>query len=287
MSAARPEKLLLGLIGSEIQASRTPAMHEHEARGCGISCLYQLIDLAKLRLDVKALYRLLQAAEWMGFGGLNITYPCKQAVLPLLTEISEDAQALGAVNAVVLRDGRRSGHNTDWQAFARSFRESMQGARIEKVVQLGSGGGGSATAYAMLTLGAGHLTIIDPDTERSRALVARLAALFGTERVHTGNDLAMEFASADGLVHASPIGMYGHEGLAVPKDLLRPSLWVAEIVYFPLETELLIEAKRRGCRTINGSGMAVYQAAESFRLFTGLEPDVDRMRRHFVSMVET
>ena len=89
---------------------------------------------------------------------------------------------------------------------------------------------------------------------------------------------------AVGLIHATPTGMGKHPGLPLPADLLRPAMWVAEIVYFPLETELLRTARALGCRTLDGSGMAVYQAAEAFRLFTGITPDAARMRRHFESM---
>ena len=93
-------------------------------------------------------------------------------------------------------------------------------------------------------------------------------------------------ASADGLIHATPTGMTKFPGLPLPAELLRPALWVAEIVYFPLETELLRVARGLGCRIMNGSGMAVFQAAEAFRLFTGITPDAERMRRHFASMGE-
>ena len=167
-------RLLLGLIGSGIQSSLTPAMHEREANEHGLHCLYQLIDLDRLGLQADALPELVAAAECMGFAGLNITHPCKQAVLPFLTDISDDARALGAVNTVVLREGRRWGHNTDWLAFSESFRRGLPGAAIQRIVQLGAGGAGAATAYAMLKMGAGHITILDLDPGRSAALVSAL-----------------------------------------------------------------------------------------------------------------
>jgi shikimate dehydrogenase len=279
-------RLLLGLIGSSIQASRTPAMHECEAAEHGLTCLYQLIDLDAPGRGAEALSDLLTAAERVGFAGLNITHPCKQSVLPLLTDLSDDARALGAVNTVVLRGGRRWGHNTDWLGFAENFRRGMPGASIGRVVQLGAGGAGAATAYAILKLGAGHLTIIDVDACRGAALAARCGALFGEHRVAASSDVARSLASADGMIHATPTGMKSHPGMALPAALLRSDLWVADIVYFPLETELLRVARATGCRTLDGSGMAVQQAVEAFRLFSGLEPDKERMRRHFVAQVE-
>jgi shikimate dehydrogenase len=261
-------------------------MHEREAAENGIHCLYQLIDLDRLGLGPDALPDLLIAAEKMRFGGLNITHPCKQLVLPWLTDLSEDCRALGAVNTVVLRDGRRTGHNTDWLAFGESFRAGLPGVSIRRIVQLGAGGAGAATAYAMLKMGAGHITIIDLDPARAERLAARCAGLFGGERVSTGAGLPSALADADGLIHATPTGMHGHPGIALAPTLLRPDLWVAELVYFPLETELLRAARAAGCPTLEGSGMAVHQAVEAFRLFSRVQPDPERMRRHFAEMVK-
>ncbi len=276
-------RLLLGLIGRGVQASRTPAMHEREAAQHGLTCLYQLLDLDEAGRRAEQLPELISSAARLGFAGLNITHPCKQAVLPLLTELSDDAHALGAVNTVVFRDGKRIGHNTDWVGFSESFRRGMAGAPLDQVVQLGAGGGGAATAYALLKLGTQRLTIIDVDTTRAVALAERMAQLFGQDRVVASTEVAASLATADGLVHATPTGMVGHPGMPLPATLLRKDLWVAEIVYFPLQTELLRAACAAGCRTLDGSGMAVGQAVASFRLFSGLEPDPERMHRHFLA----
>jgi shikimate dehydrogenase len=278
-------KLLLGLIGSGIQASRTPAMHECEAAEHGVTCIYQLIDLDVLGLGIGELPELLTAAERMGFAGLNITHPCKQAILPLLTGLSGDAHSLGAVNTVVLHDGERIGHNTDWVGFSASFLRGLPDVPIDRIVQLGAGGAGAATAYAMLKMGAGHITIVDPDASRSSKLVERFASIFGEHRIESSADVEACLRGADGLIHATPTGMVGHPGIALPSHLLRPSLWVAEIVYFPLETELLRAARAAGCRALDGGWMAVQQAVEAFKLFSGLTPDPERMHRHFLASV--
>jgi shikimate dehydrogenase len=276
--------LLLGLIGSGIQASRAPALHQTEAAEQGLRCIYKLIDITALNVAVDALPDLLLAAERMGFAGLNITHPCKQAVIPFLHELSPDARALGAVNTVLLRGGRRIGCNTDWYGFAENFRRGMPGVALDRAVQLGAGGAGAAVAHAALTLGVGHLTIFDVDRDRMAALVASLCARFGDKRAVAGSDLPASMAAADGLINATPIGMADHPGLPLPADLLRPPLWVAEIVYFPLETALLRAARQIGCRTLDGGGMAVFQAVEAFRLFTDIPPDAERMLRHFAAM---
>jgi shikimate dehydrogenase len=184
----------------------------------------------------------------------------------------------------LLRDGRRIGHNTDWWGFAESFRRGLADAKMDRIVQLGAGGGGAAAAYAALNLGGGRLTLFDIDTSRARQLGGRLAAKFGASRIAIGENIQRSMAEADGLIHATPTGMVKYPGLPLPRELLRPALWVAEIVYFPLETELLRVARQTGCRTLDGSGMAVFQAAEAFRLFTGIKADAERMRQQFVAM---
>jgi shikimate dehydrogenase len=275
---------LVGLIGAGIQASRSPALHEREGEEQGLRTIYRLIDLETLGLGPEALPELLRAAELMGFAGLNVTHPCKQAVLPALDALSPDAEALGAVNTILLRNGKRVGHNTDWWGFAESFRRFLPDVPLGRAALLGAGGAGAAVAHAALTLGVGRLAIFDVDAARADGLASALCARFGPGRAVAGRDLAAALAAADGLIHCTPTGMAGHPGLPLPEELLRPALWVAEIVYVPLETALLRAARARGCRTLSGGGMAVFQAAEAFRLFTGIVPDAERMLRHFAAM---
>ena len=277
--------VLLGLIGSGIGASLTPALHEREGDAQGLRLQYKIIDLNRLGLDVTALPELLLAAERMGFDGLNITHPAKQAVISLLHELSPEAQLLGAVNTVVLRDGRRIGHNTDWWGFAESFRRGMPDAPLGRVVQMGAGGAGAAVAYAAMMLGTDHLTLIDPDPDKAGSVAAMLTARFGAGRVATATGPADAVAAADGLINTSPVGMDKYPGTPLPPALLRPALWVAEIIYFPLETALLRAARALGCRTLDGGGMAVMQAVGAFEHFTGLPPDGERMRQHFAELI--
>ncbi|QAU49990.1 shikimate dehydrogenase [Bradyrhizobium guangzhouense] len=275
---------LVGLIGSGIAASRTPPMHEAAADAAGIRYLYKKIDLTELKLGAEALPDLLTAAKRMGFDGLNITHPCKQAILPLLDELSPDAEALGAVNTVVIRNGRMTGHNTDWFGFAENFRRNMQGAPLGRVVQFGAGGAGAAVAFALLKLGVQELIIIDVDLAKAQSVVDGLSSRFEKGRIKVGQDVVTVAAAADGIVNATPIGMDKYPGTPLPTALLRPDLWVAEIVYFPLETALLRAARALGCRTVDGGGMAIFQGTEAFRLFTGISPDPDVFIATFASL---
>nr|WP_218174893.1 shikimate dehydrogenase [Pseudomonas yamanorum] len=284
MNPVSKPRILAGLIGAGIQASRTPALHEHEGDAQGLRYLYRLIDLDQLQVDTRALPDLLMAAEQMNFTGLNITYPCKQAILPLLDDLSPEARGIGAVNTVVFRNGERIGHNTDCLGFAEGFRRGLSDVARRHVVQMGAGGAGAAVAHALLGEGVERLSIFDVDVERARSLADNLNQHFGAGRAQAGNDLESAMAEADGLVNTTPMGMAKLPGMPVPLPTLHAGLWVAEIVYFPLETELLRNARALGCRTLDGGNMAVFQAVKAFELFSGEVADAERMLAHFQSM---
>ena len=279
-------KALVGLIGSGIGASLTPAMQEEEARCHGLRLHYQLIDLERTGSGAEALPMLLSAARIMGFAGLNITFPCKQAVVPLLDELSEEARAIGAVNTVVHRDGRLVGHNTDASGWRWGFEQTLPRADLGRVVLLGAGGAGSAIAHALMRMQTGRLFVFDRRPEQARALVHDLARLHGADRVCWIDELEGPMAEATGLVHATPTGMASHPGMPLPARLLRPACWVAEIVYFPLQTRLLAAARAAGCPTVNGGTMAVGQAIGAFELFTGLAANAQRMSEHFGRLLD-
>ncbi len=277
--------LLCGLIGAGIQGSLSPALHEAEARHHGIRLHYQLIDLDAAGRGVEVLATLIEAARVMRFAGLNVTYPCKQLVIPLLDELSEEAQVIGAVNTVVRRGDRLVGHNTDGAGWSWGFRRTLPAADLSRVVLIGAGGAGSACADAVLRLGAAHLAIVDTDIPRATALAARLNEHFDGGRASASLDLRAALHRASGLIHATPTGTPSAPGLALPAELLRRTLWVSDVVHVPLETALLKAAARIGCETVDGGHMNVGQAMLSFKLFTGREPDAARMDAHFRRLV--
>jgi shikimate dehydrogenase len=276
----RAERYEIGLIGAGIGTSLSPPLHEHEASELGLDYGYRLIDIDERGLGPDAVGDVLERARRTGFRGLNVTHPCKQAVVPHLDVLSDDAAALQVVNTVVFDDGRTTGHNTDTTGFAESFARGLPGAGLRRVVLLGAGGAGTAVAFAALRLGVTRLTVVDVDPERADACVRRLRS----ERVAVGT--LDSLADSDGLIQATPTGMEGHPGMPLDDELLHPGLWVAEVVYRPLETPLLRRAREIGCRTLDGGGMAVFQAAASFELFTGVQPDRERMLRHFAELAD-
>lgn len=279
-------KMLVGLIGAGIGRSLTPAMQEAEAAAQGLRLHYQLIDLDRAGLGAEALPMLIAAAQAMDFAGLNITYPCKQAVIPLLDRLSDEARAMGAVNTVVFEDGQATGHNTDGSGWRWGFERTLPDADLSRVVLLGAGGAGSAIAHSVCRMQADSLVVVDSDDARAAALVAELARQYGGARVSAGNDAAAALQGASGLIHATPTGMDKLPGLPLPAALLRPALWVAEIVYFPLETALLQAARSVGCRIVDGGTMAVGQALGAFELFTGRVADAGRIDAHFRRLIQ-
>jgi shikimate dehydrogenase len=278
---------LVGLIGAGIGPSLTPPMHMAEAKALGLDYVYRTIDIAALGVDPAEIGNLVRSARTLGYDALNITHPCKQLVVSELDAIDERAARIGAVNTVIFDDRGAVGYNTDTSGFGTAFRTGLPGAPTADVVQIGAGGAGSAVADALLSLGTEHLTVVDVDPDRAGALAHALAERFPTARVDAGEPekLSVLLPHSDGVVHCTPIGMADHPGLPLDAELLHSSLWVADIVYRPLDTALLQAARRAGCRTLNGGHMAVHQAADTFALVTGIRPDVDRMFDSFTRLL--
>lgn len=275
-----------GLIGSGIAKSRTPAMHMHEGRLNGMDYQYDLIDLSVLGVGVEALASLIDSAEAQGFAGVNITHPCKQKAIQFVDELSQDGAALGAINTITFANGQRKGHNTDWWGFAKGFRRSLPDATIDAAVLIGAGGAGVAVAHALASMGTRRLHVVDINAANVEALIGRLRDRHPECTFLAATDMEAALSASDGVAHATPTGMVGHPGVPLDSGLLSPRQWVAEIVYFPLQTQLLREAHARGCQIVNGGGMAVYQAVGAFELFTGVAPDADRMFDHFRALGE-
>jgi shikimate dehydrogenase len=239
-----------------------------------------LIDFDTLGLNDSGIGAVVRAAAELGFAGLNITHPFKQTVIPALDELSPEAESIGAVNTVVIRDGRCVGHNTDSWGFAESLRQARPALPIERVVQFGAGGAGAAVAHALDGLGVGELAIVDQSPERAEALATRLGRR-SSRAFNASQAVEEKIGWAQGIVNATPVGMANYPGTPFSTGLLSARHWVADIVYFPEDTELLRAAREVGCRSVPGSGMAVYQAVRAFELFTGARPDARAMTEHF------
>jgi shikimate dehydrogenase len=277
------KRYLVGLIGANIQRSLSPALHEDAFAAAGLTGHYHLMDLDQLGRRAE-LGRLLEAVRLLGFAGVNITHPCKESILPLLDDVAADTAEVGAVNTVVIDPtGRTRGHNTDRAGFSKAFASALGRAAIEGQAALlvGAGGAGRAVAHALFDLGAASIAIYDKDQQRAKSLAEALAARAMKRGVSVATDVAAAARGVAGAVNATPVGMTGYPGQPIPSEALRPELWIADVVYTPLETQLVAAARRKGCRVMTGGGMCVHQAAAAFHLFTGIEPDLSRMHRLF------
>jgi len=276
ISALKARKFLTGLIGAPIAHSASPAMHEYAAAALGVRCHYQLIEVAGA--DRQGLSTLLEGVRRLGFAGVNVTYPYKEAVVDLLDELAPKAAVMAAVNTVVVRDGRLIGHNTDTTGFERAAAPLVAQSGRGVVALIGAGGVGKAIAFALANLDVAGLRIFD--TQRARA--EKLASLLPAGKTITVVDsVEQALYGAVGVVNGTPIGMLPNRSTPVPDPLLHAGLWVADAVYSPLWTPLLKAAKARGARVLLGRELAVYQAADAFELFTGLAPSTEVMGAAF------
>jgi shikimate dehydrogenase len=271
----QPKKLLTGLIGAPIAHSASPAMHERAAEALGLRCHYQLIEVAGA--GTAELGTLLEGVRRLGFAGVNVTYPYKEAVVRLLDELAPAAAKIGAVNTVVVKNGRLAGHNTDTTGFARAVAPLLEPSG-NSVAVIGAGGVGKAIAFALASRAVSDIRIFDSETKRATKLAALLQADGGVTVAATLDDA---LAGATGLVNATPVGMLPSRETPVPAKLLHAGLWVADAVYSPLITPLLAAAQETGARIMTGRELAIYQAADAFELFTGLAPSTEVMGEAF------
>ena len=281
MNLAQKDTLLrTGLIGASIQGSRSPKIHMDEAKALGLNLRYELFDFDLMDGGASNLAPVFQSARDQGLLGVNVTFPVKQAIMKLLDAVSPDAEALSACNTVSFAGGRTVGHNTDWIGFTEAFRRGLPDASLDHVVLLGAGGGASAVTYALLKMGAKCIAVQSRTPGKAMEFAKRFNARMDAP-VFPVDCLHCDMGSATGLVNCTPLGMRGHTGMPEDINLLRPEMWVSDLVYVPLETDLLRAARAKGCRTLEGGAMAVFQAAEAFCIFTGIEPDKERMLARF------
>ena len=272
---------LCAVIGYPIGHSMSPAIYNAAFAAMGLDVRH---EAWAVQLDeIPAALERLRGDEMLG---MNVTVPNKQAVMPLLDEIDPMATAIGAVNCISKQNGRLIGHNTDMYGFIRSLREAGCNPKGMRVAILGVGGSARAVAYGLIEAGAASLTLAG----RTQAHVDELAeALHRTQPqamvARAGwQDAAFEVACREAglIVNCTPIGMRDtplERESALPAPLHRPGLWVCDLVYNPLETRLLADARAAGGRPVGGLEMLLYQGVESVRHWTGREAPVDIMRK--------
>jgi shikimate dehydrogenase len=278
---ATGRRFLTGLLGAPIAHSASPAMHERAAEAMGARGYYQLIEVAGAGRD--ELTAILDGVRRIGFSGINVTFPYKETVVDLLDDLSPGAKAIGAVNTVVARDGKLTGHNTDTTGFARAAKQLVTNSDHGPVAVIGTGGVGKAIAFALASLGVSEIRIFDTDTAKAEHLIALLR---DKQSIRIADSVEDALRGAVGLVNGTPIGMLPSRGTPVPDALLHADLWVADAVYSPLWTPLLNAAKAKGAQVMTGRALAINQAADAFELFTGFAPSTAEMGIAFDAVME-
>jgi shikimate dehydrogenase len=269
---SQSRRFLTGLLGAPIAQSAAPAMHERAAQALDLRCHYQLIEVAGAgREELKLL---LEGVRRLGFAGINVTFPYKEAVVDLLDELSPGTALIRAVNTVVVREGRLIGHNTDMSGFARAIAELVIASSRGAVAVIGAGGVGKAIAFALAGLGVTDLRIFDSEQAKASRLAAQLE---GRTKASVTDSVEDALRGVVGVVNGSPVGMLPSLGTPVPDTLLHAGLWVADAVYSPLWTPLLTAARAKGATVMTGRELAIYQAADAFELFTGFVPSIAEM----------
>lgn len=276
----RGDTQLTGLFGYPVKHTASPAMHNAGFEALGIPWIYLPLEVKPERLG-----EAVRGTVALGFRGFNVTIPHKQAVMAFLDEVSDEARLIGAVNTVRIDErGVCSGFNTDGKGFIRSLRtDAAYGPAGKTVFVMGAGGAGRAVATQLALEGAARIVVCDLDASRAESLAQSIVSGVAHARVeaapHEAAAIARALDEADLFVDATPLGMHGNDPTSVPVDKLKPATFVVDLVYNPPETRLLAQAKARGCRTLNGLGMLLFQGVEAFELWTGRDAPVEVMRR--------
>ena len=274
---------MLGLIGTPVAHSKSPAMYNHCFQKFGLDWAYLAFDIPAERAG-----EAVAAIRTLHMRGANVTMPCKNAVIPFLDELTPAARAIQAVNTIVNEDGVLVGHNTDGCGYTQNLRRNGIEVEGKKIVLLGGGGAASAVAIQAALEGAAEIAVFNlrdafwPRVEQGLKAIAQAAPGCAISLRDLEDRAALKAAidRCDILSNATRVGMAPYEDQSNITDLswYRPDLVVTDVVYAPPETKMLREARAAGCKTCDGLGMLLCQGAEAFRLYSGLEMPVEEIR---------
>ncbi|MGB9661554.1 MAG: shikimate dehydrogenase [Moorellaceae bacterium] len=267
----------VGLLGYPVSHSFSPLLHNAAFHALGLDWVY-----LAFAVEPSALPAAVAGLRALGFAGANVTIPHKETVMAWLDEIDPLARLIGAVNTIVVREGKLAGYNTDGSGFRRSLEEAGVDPAGKRALVLGAGGAARAVVFTLVQSGCATLLLANRTPERAHELARAVGAFSATPiEVLPWEDraLAEVMPGVDLIINTTSIGMSPHqEGVPLDPELLQPHHLVYDLVYNPLETRLLAAARRRGCRTVSGLSMLLYQGAEAFTLWTGREAPLEVMR---------
>lgn len=269
---------VVGLFGYPVKHTLSPPMHNAAYQAMGLNLVYLAFEVEPERLEAAIKGAL--ALHWRGF---NLTIPFKEKILPYLQEISPEARAIGAVNTVKIQGNRLKGYNTDGWGFFHSLKEKGVEVSGKKIVILGAGGGARAISLELAQRGVAQMVVANRTLSRARELVKDVALQVKDCSLKAipleEPTLSNYIREADILLNATSVGLHPEDSLLINSDALSPSLLVCDLIYSPPETRLLRIAREKGCRTLNGQGMLVYQGAQAIKIWTGKDPPLDLMHQ--------
>ncbi len=268
---------IVGVIGYPIKHSASPVMHNAAFKSLGLDYVYLPFEVRPGRIGEAA-----KALTSLGMVGINVTIPHKETIRPYLNEISREAELIGAVNTVVVRDDKLIGYNTDGQGFIASLREDGKDTvKGKTLLVLGAGGAAKAVVTQAALEGAGKILVIDKFKEKAEQIVHNLGKNIpsGKAQAVPLEELKTKLREADFLINATPVGMNPDDPLIIDPGWLSSSLLVFDLVYNLGETKLMKAAREKGCRVVGGLGMLAHQGAISFQLWTGKEAPLQVMRK--------
>lgn len=269
------ETKICALIGDPVEHTLSPCIHNAAFEHLGLNYVYVAFNVKPRDLE-----KAIKGVLGLGIHGLNVTMPHKTRILSFLDRLDPNARLMGAVNTILNDHGKLVGYNTDGVGALRALLEVEKDMKTKNVLILGAGGASRAISFALATK-VFKLVVMNRTFEKAVSLVFEVKRKVGGRvkaREFTPEALSEEVRRADIIINATPIGMHPQSNeTPIPPELLRPDMTVFDLVYNPLETKLLKEAKKVGARTIDGLKMLVYQGAASFKIWTGIDPPLDVM----------
>jgi len=281
---------MYGLIGSPVSHSGSPAMYNYSFQKLGIDSVYLAWEIKEGQAA-----EFIESAKLLNIKGFNITMPCKMETARLVDELSPAAQIIGAVNTVVIEDGKLTGHITDGKGFVLNLEDNGVNIKDKKIVLMGGGGAGTAIFVQAALDGAKEIFVFNRKTsenfEKLEKIAQQLSQMVPECKVAIC-DLEDELLlydtikKSDILINATNVGMSPKPDATLIRDLsvYHKNLVVAEIIYNPKETKMMADARKAGVKqVVGGKGMLLWQGVEAFRLYTGQEMPVEEVKQLFFS----
>lgn len=275
---------IYGLIGYPVRHTFSPLMHNEAFQTLGINAVYLPFEVRP-----EALGPVMNCVNALGVRGLNVTVPHKEKVIKYLDEIDKEAALIGAVNTIIIKEGRLKGYNTDGKGFVRSLQEeSGMPPKGKRFFIMGAGGASRAISFSLALEGAGRIVLADEAADKALDLAKALSKNTSCDVIALKKDdkaIREILLNSDVFINATPCGMKPHDPKVVDPDFLHKNLLVYDIVYNPRTTTLLRDARNKGAKTANGIGMLLNQGALSFSLWTGRKAPVHVMKKALVGVL--